>query len=170
MVVEMSWWTGLAGTRQLVAYYPWSRSIHHEHTSGSHHPGPFVGVSQSQFSETLSIFGDKRTRNGSKNGEMAPRTRTGYPHIGPYAYSFCGVLLGRCFLRARYPCCRTSHPRLFGGVSQKSISNRPCQFLAINAHKVAPRPHQRLQDRTWDAPTKGLLWFRCPPMLGTRRT
>ena len=33
------------------------------------------------FSETLSIFGDKRPRNGSKNGEMAPRTGTGYPHI-----------------------------------------------------------------------------------------
>jgi hypothetical protein len=30
--------------------------------------------------------------------------------------------------------------------------------LAINAHKMDPRPHQRLQDRTCDAPTKGLLW------------
>ena len=28
------------------------------------------------------MFGDKRPRNGSKNGEMAPRTGTGYPHIG----------------------------------------------------------------------------------------
>ena len=51
-----------------------------------------------------------------------------------------------------------THPRPFVGVSQKSIFNRPCQFLAINAHKMAPRPHQRLQDRTWDTPTWGLLW------------
>jgi hypothetical protein len=35
-------------------------------------------------SETLSIFGDKCPRNGSKNEEMAPRTKTGYPHIGPF--------------------------------------------------------------------------------------
>ena len=33
------------------------------------------------------------------------------------------------------------------------------QLLAINAHKMVPRPHQRLQDRTWDAPTKGLAWY-----------
>jgi hypothetical protein len=32
----------------------------------------------------LSIFGDKRPRNGSKYGEMAPRTGTGCPHIGPF--------------------------------------------------------------------------------------
>ena len=42
--------------------------------------------------------------------------------------------------------------------SIKSHFWRICQLLAINAHKMAPRPHQRLQDRTWDAPTKGLLW------------
>ena len=48
------------------------------------HAGLFVGVSQSQFLETLSIFGDKCPRNGSKNGEMAPRTGTGYLHIGPF--------------------------------------------------------------------------------------
>ena len=35
-------------------------------------------------SETLSIFGDKCPRNGSKNEEMAPRTKTGCPHIGPF--------------------------------------------------------------------------------------
>ena len=40
------------------------------------------GYLKVNFSETLSIFGDKRPRNGSKNGEMAPRTGTGYPHIG----------------------------------------------------------------------------------------
>ena len=33
----------------------------------------------------------------------------------------------------------TNHPRPFVGVSQKSIFNRPCQVLAINAHKMAPR-------------------------------
>ena len=45
------------------------------------------------------------------------------------------------------------HPRSFVGVSQKSIFKRPCQVLAINAHKMAPKPHQRLQNRTWDTPT-----------------
>ena len=49
------------------------------------------------------------------------------------------------------------HARLFVGVSQKSIFKRPCQFLAIDTHKMAPRPHQRLQDRTWDTHTKGFL-------------
>ena len=46
--------------------------------------GPSWGYLKVKFSETLSIFGDKRPRNGSKNGEMAPRTGTGYPHIGPF--------------------------------------------------------------------------------------
>ena len=35
-------------------------------------------------SQTLSIFGDKCPQNGSKNEEMAPRTKTGYPYIGPF--------------------------------------------------------------------------------------
>jgi len=46
--------------------------------------GPSWGYLEVNFSETLSIFGDKRPRNGSKNGEMAPRTGTGCPHIGPF--------------------------------------------------------------------------------------
>ena len=46
---------------------------------------------------------------------------------------------------------------LRGGIS-KSILQRPCQFLAINAHKIAPKTTQWLQERPWDAPTKGLLW------------
>ena len=45
--------------------------------------GPSWGYLKVNFSETLSIFGDRRPRNGSKNGEMAPRTGTGCPHIGP---------------------------------------------------------------------------------------
>ena len=49
------------------------------------------------------------------------------------------------------------------GVSQKSIFKRPCQLLAINAHKMAPRTTQWLQERPWNAPTKGLLWIStCP--------
>ena len=35
--------------------------------------------------------------------------------------------------------CRMTHPRPFVGVSQKSIFDRPCQVLAINALKMAPR-------------------------------
>ena len=31
---------------------------------------------------------------------------------------------------------------------------RPCQFLAINAHKMAPRTNQWLQERTWNAPRR----------------
>jgi hypothetical protein len=46
------------------------------------------------------------------------------------------------------------------GVSQKSISKRPCRFLAINTHKMDPRTSQGLQERAWDAPSKGLLWGR----------
>ena len=49
--------------------------------------GPSWGYLKVNFSETLSIFGDKRPRNGSKNGEMAPRTGTGCPHIGPFVVS-----------------------------------------------------------------------------------
>ena len=46
---------------------------------------------------------------------------------------------------------------LRGGI-QKSIFKRPCQSLAINAHKMAPRTTQWFQERPWDAPTKGLAW------------
>jgi hypothetical protein len=46
-----------------------------------------------------------------------------------------------------------SHPQ------SKVIFGRFCQLLAINTHKMAPRPPQGLQDRPWDTATKGLLWF-----------
>ena len=46
--------------------------------------GPSWGYLKVNFSETLSIFGDKRPQNGSQNGEMALRTGTGCPHIGPF--------------------------------------------------------------------------------------
>ena len=47
------------------------------------HAGLFVGVSQKSIEKSLSSFGDKCPQNGSKNEETAPRTKTGYPHIGP---------------------------------------------------------------------------------------
>ena len=47
----------------------------------------------------------------------------------------------------------TTHPRPFVGVSQKSIFKRPCRFLAMNTHKMAPRTSKGLQERAWDAPT-----------------
>ena len=50
------------------------------------------------------------------------------------------------------------HARPFVGVSHKSIFKRPCQLLAIDAHKMASRTTQWLQERPWNAPTKGLLW------------
>jgi len=45
------------------------------------------------------------------------------------------------------------HTRPFVGVSQKSIFKRLCQFLAIDALKMAPRTSKGLQERAWDAPT-----------------
>ena len=41
----------------------------------------------------------------------------------------------------------------------KVIFGRFRQLLAINAHKMAPRTGKRLQERTWDTLTKGLLWI-----------
>ena len=46
--------------------------------------GPSWGYLKVNFSDTLSIFGDKCPQNGSKNEQTAPRTNTGYPHIGPF--------------------------------------------------------------------------------------
>jgi len=46
--------------------------------------GPSWRYLKVNFSETLSIFGDKCPQNGSKNEQTAPRTKTGYPHIGPF--------------------------------------------------------------------------------------
>ena len=38
----------------------------------------------------------------------------------------------------------------FVGDISKSILQRPCQLLAINAHKMAPSTGQWLQVRVWD--------------------
>ena len=46
------------------------------------------------------------------------------------------------------------------GVFSKSMVEIFCQRLAINAHKMAPRTRQWLQERGSDTPTKGLPWFR----------
>ena len=51
------------------------------------------------------------------------------------------------------------------GVFGKQIFKRPFQFLAINANKMAARTNQWFQERTWNAPTKGLAWV---DMLGFR--
>ena len=48
------------------------------------HPRPFKPSIKSQFFEILTTFGDKCPQNGSKNEQTAPRTNTGYPHIGPF--------------------------------------------------------------------------------------
>ena len=47
------------------------------------HARPFEPSIKSHFSKISSTYGDKCPRNGSNNEEMAPRTRTGYPHKGP---------------------------------------------------------------------------------------
>ena len=51
------------------------------------------------------------------------------------------------------------YPRkaLRGGMS-KTFFKKCCQLLAINAHKMAPRTSQGLQERAWNTPTKGLEW------------
>ena len=46
------------------------------------------------------------------------------------------------------------------GISKSSFQRR-CQYLAINAHEMAPRTGQRLQERVWDTPTQGLLYRSC---------
>jgi hypothetical protein len=43
----------------------------------------------------LSTFGDKCPQSGSKNGQTAPRTGTGYPHEGPSAVRVGGGLRRR---------------------------------------------------------------------------
>ena len=60
------------------------------------HARPFVGVFQSPFTTDLSILDNNFPQNGSKNEEMAPRTRTGYPHQGPFV-----VRLQCCFISRR---------------------------------------------------------------------
>ena len=40
----------------------------------------------------------------------------------------------------------------------KVIFKRCCQLLALNTLKMAPRTSQGLQERAWDAPTKGFEW------------
>ena len=40
----------------------------------------------------------------------------------------------------------------------KVMFGRFRQLLAINAHNMAPRTNQWLQEQTWDNPTKGLVW------------
>ena len=56
--------------------------------------GPSWGYLKVNFSDTLSIFGDKCPQNGSKNGLRAPRTGMGCPHIGPSVDKL--VIFGAC--------------------------------------------------------------------------
>ena len=55
-------------------------------SAGRHcfHARPFEPSIKSLFWKISSTFGDKCPQNGSKNAEMAQRTKTGYPHIGPF--------------------------------------------------------------------------------------
>ena len=56
-----------------------------------------------------------------------------------------GVDVTRC--KARCP------PKALRGGISKSILQRPCQFLTINAHEMAPRTKRWLQERRRDTPT-----------------
>ena len=67
-------------------------------------------------------------------------------------------LLGGGGTRACSSTLFTPRKALRGGIT-KSIFKRPFQFWAINAHKMAPRTTQWLQERHCDAPTKGLAWY-----------
>ena len=57
----------------------------------------------------------------------------------------------------REPSCRKEElggpPRALREGISKSIFQRRCQYLPINAHEMAPRTGQRLQERVWDTPT-----------------
>ena len=51
------------------------------------HARLFVGYHKVNYSENLSIFGDKYPQNGSKDDLMAPRTTLECPHEGPSVVS-----------------------------------------------------------------------------------
>ena len=65
--------------------WSWASSEKHVHAGISpsvSHARPFEPSIKSHFGKISPTFGVKCPRNGSTNEEMAPRTRTGYPHIG----------------------------------------------------------------------------------------
>ena len=64
-----------------------------------HHARPFVGVFKSGFTTDLSIFDNNFPQNGSKNEETAPRTRTEYPHEGPFVAPVNDAALGIILLK-----------------------------------------------------------------------
>ena len=72
--------------------------------------GPSWGYLKVNFSETLSIFGDRSPRNGSKNGEMAPRTGTGCPRIGPFVGPLVVVRTSVSFLSECVVCEKKRDP------------------------------------------------------------
>ena len=96
-------------------------------------------------------------RREGEGGETAAETRGGDRERETAGGTAAGSSSGQLPRPPRY------RPRPFVGVSQKSIFKRPCQVLAINANKMAPRPPQGLQDRPWNAPMKGLLWAQPLP-------
>ena len=59
---------------------------------GRTHPRPFEPSIKSHIRNMLSTFGNKCPQNGSKNEQTAPRTNTGYPHIGPFVACACPVM------------------------------------------------------------------------------
>ena len=71
----------------------------------------------------------KRDREGAGERE---RETTGYDPLPAAQQVVAGEGLTDLVWESR------CHSRPVEGVSQKSIFNRPCQFLAINAHKMAP--------------------------------
>ena len=121
----------------------------------------------------------KRERGGGGGGEVsrvpeegrAPRTPTSAPaslglrvqgkrSVHTYVNTGHDRTYGPKLPRTKSITGSACQPRraLRGGIS-KSILQRPCQFLAINTHKMTPRTSKGLQERAWDAPTKGLLWL-----------
>ena len=81
------------------------------------------------------IFGDKRPRNGSKNGEMAPRTGTGCPHIGPFVEKTTGCT-GRC--RASLANLRQSRPASGRGFQTKVVRGKASGAAPKNICAPAP--------------------------------
>ena len=75
----------------------------------------------------------------------------GVYHI--YIYGVYVPYMRRCGGVARVPGLLNIPPKVLRGGISKSILQRPCQFLAINSRKMAPRTSKGLQERAWDAPT-----------------
>ena len=95
------------------------------------------GIPKVNFTETLSIFGEKCPQNGSKNGLRAPRTGMGCPHIGPSVEPLARNLVARR---------RAWHMSKHSGHWPTHPQNHAQKCLGANEHLITyrvPRQHTK---------------------------